>query len=294
MDTRAGEAAKIGSIIEVSPPSLRTVDRNIQAIATGKDYHGKPRNGLVGHYAIATSGPEDWMDGSGSRGAVHMRAHRLRLATLVKAGVVQIASKDKDGDPNEWRVPEDFEERAIALDLKQGRASGVKLLSVQDLDAQLNSQSSTWLDRTQVSWSKGAIDQMSAKQSAFAKELEAAFRRRQLWLMQRGHAQARPDGSVSYVKALEQEGFNAATQKLEGITGKPFIAAQVGRLIEGTVKQKYELTQGPHALIETQRAFYLVPWESTHAQKWGKRIKGRVLSEDGIDWETGRTRGIGR
>jgi len=103
MDTRAGEAAKVGSIIEVSPPNLRTVDRNIQALATGKDYHGKPRNGLVGHYAIATSGPDDWMDGSGSRGAAHMRAHRLRLATLVKAGVVQVASKDKDGDPNEAR-----------------------------------------------------------------------------------------------------------------------------------------------------------------------------------------------
>jgi len=32
MDTRAGEAAKVGSIIEVSPPSLRKVDRNIQAL----------------------------------------------------------------------------------------------------------------------------------------------------------------------------------------------------------------------------------------------------------------------
>jgi len=129
MDTRAGEAAKVGSIIEVSPPSLRKVDRNIQALATGKDYHGKPRNGLVGNYAIATSGPEDWVDGSGSRSAAHMRAHRLRLATLVKAGVVQVVSKDKDGDPLEWRVPDDFEERAISLDLRQGRASGVKLLS---------------------------------------------------------------------------------------------------------------------------------------------------------------------
>jgi len=47
-------------------------------------------------------------------------------------------------------------------------------------------------------------------------------------------------------------------------------------------------------MIETQRAFYLVPWESTHAQKWGKRIKGRVLSGGGIDWDTERTRGIGR
>ena len=49
-----------------------------------------------------------------------MRAHRIRLATLAKAGVVQVVSEDKDGDPYEWRVPKDFEERAIALDLRQG------------------------------------------------------------------------------------------------------------------------------------------------------------------------------
>ena len=59
MDRRAGEAAKVGSIIEVSRPNLRTVDRNIQTIATGKDYHGNPHNGLIRHYAIATSGPEE-------------------------------------------------------------------------------------------------------------------------------------------------------------------------------------------------------------------------------------------
>ncbi len=301
MDTRAGEAAKVGSIIEVSPPNLRTVDRNIQAIATGKDYHGKPHNGLVGTYAIATSGPEDWTDGSGSRGAAHMRAYRLRLAALVKAGVVQVASKDKDGDPSEWRVPKNFEEKAIALDMKQGRASGVKLLSVQDLEAQLASPGATWLDRSQVSWGRGGMKDVSSTMSAFAKELDTTFEQRRTWLVKRGYAELRQDAQKTsiiykrgYLKALETEGFNAATQKLEGMTGKAHIAAQSGRLIEGTVAQKLELPQGPHALIETQRAFYLVPWESTHAQKWGKRIKGRVLSGGGIDWDTGRSRGIGR
>jgi len=96
------------------------------------------------------------------------------------------------------------------------------------------------------------------------------------------------------LKALESEGFNAATEKLEGMTGKAHVAQQAGRLIEGTVAQKYELPHGPHAMIETQRAFYLVPWESHHAQKWGKRIKGRVLGGGGIDWDPGRSRGIGR
>ena len=301
MDTRAGEAAKIGSIIEVSPPSLRTVDRNIQALATGKDYHGKPRNGLVGNYAIATSGPEDWVDGSGSRSAAHMRAHRLRLATLVKAGVVEVASNGKDGDPLEWRVPEDFEEQAISLDLRQGRASGVKLLSRQDLEAQLESPGATWLDRTQVSWGRGGIAGISTRSSAFANELDTAFQQRRTWLIERGYAELRQDEQKTsiiykrgYMKALETEGFNAATEKLEGMTGKAHVAAQSGRLIEGTVSQKYELPHGPHAMIETQRAFYLVPWESTHAQKWGKRIRGRVLGGGGIDWDAGRTRGIWR
>ena len=240
------------------------------------------------------------MDGS-SRGAAHMRAHRLRLATLVKAGVVQVASKNKDGDPNEWRVPEDFEERAIALDLKQGRASGVKLLSRQDLNAQLESPGATWLDRAQVSWGRGGLGGMSSKSSAFASELDTAFQQRRTWLIERGYAELQQDerkNSViykrGYLKALETEGFNAATEKLESMTGKAHVAAQSGRLIEGTVAQKYELPHGPHAMIETQRAFYLVPWESSHAQKWGKRIKGRVLSGGGIDWDAGRTRGIGR
>jgi len=131
--------------------------------------------------------------------------------------------------------------------------------------------------------------------------VDAAFQQRRTWLIERGHAELRQDeGKTSitfqrgYVKALEEKGFNAATEKLEGMTGKAHVAAQPGRLIEGAVAQKFELTHGPHAMIETQRAFYLVPWESHLAQKWGKRVKGRVLDSGGIDWETGRSRGIGR
>jgi len=168
-------------------------------------------------------------------------------------------SKDKDGDPNDWRVPEDFEERAIALDLKQGRASGVKLLSRQDLDAQLDSPGATWLDRSQVSWSRGDMEGISTKTRAFAKELDTAFQQRRTWLIEQGYAELRQDAQKAsiiykrgYMKALETEGFNAATEKLESMTGKAHVAAQTGRLIDGTVSQKYELPHGPHAMIETQ------------------------------------------
>lgn len=97
-----------------------------------------------------------------------------------------------------------------------------------------------------------------------------------------------------YVKALEAEGFSDTAQKIEALKDKPFVAAQAGRLLEGTVSQKIELTHGAHAIIATQRAFYLVPWENVHAQIWGKRIRGNVLSGGGIDLDAGRARGTGR
>jgi hypothetical protein len=92
------------------------------------------------------------------------------------------------------------------------------------------------------------------------------------------------------MKALVAEGFNDATQKIEDLKDKPFVATQTGRLLKGIVRQKIELTHGAHPIIETQRASYLVPWESV----WGKRINARVVSGGGIDWDAGRSRGIGR
>ncbi|MEP3655657.1 MAG: DUF3363 domain-containing protein [Litorimonas sp.] len=302
MDTRAGEAAKVGSIIEVSPPSLRKVDRSIRDIAQGTDYQGKPNNGYVGIFDIHMSAGNGWRDPSKRQLAAHLRSHELRLANLTKAGIVTaVEHSDQDGKALAWQVPEDFEVKAIALDLKQGRASGVKLLSRLDLNAQLESPGATWLDRAQVSWGRGGMKDVSSKMSVFAKEIDIAFQQRRTWLIERGYAELRQDEQKTsiiykrgYLKALETEGFNAATEKLESLTGKAHVATQAGRLIEGTVAQKFELPHGPHTMIETQRAFYLVPWESHHAQKWGKRIKGRVLSGSGIDWDAGRTRGIGR
>ena len=302
MDTRAGEAAKVGSIIEVSPPNLRKVDRSIRDIAQGTDYQGNPNNGYVSIFEIDMSAYRPGHDPSDRQLAAHRRSHELRLANLAKAGVVTaVEHSSRDGKPLAWQIPEDFEDQAIALDLKQGRASGVKLLSRLDLNAQLTSPGATWLDRSQVSWGRGELAGISTKTSVFAKELDTAFQQRRTWLIERGYAELSKEGEKryvtfqrGYVKALEEEGFNAATQKLEGMTGKAHVAAQAGRLIEGTVAQKFELTHGPHAMIETQRAFYLVPWESVHAQTWGKRVRGRVLSGGGIDWDVGRSRGIGR
>ena len=310
LDTRAGEAAKIGSIVEVGPPRLRPIDRSIRRLATGPDINGKPNPGRLSEIDIHFDLKDGWRDENAQKLRRHMNIHRKRLATLVKAGVVTVS--EQGGNDNRavaWSVPNDFESRAVALDLEQGRASGVKVLSVQNLEQQLASPGATWLDRRQVSWLQGEVfgvkpSHPDRHNNGFARDVNAAFRKRQGWLIEQGHAHivTRDDGTSAirfnrgYTTTLEQAGHTAAAHTLASQTGKQHVALQQGRMVEGTVTRKLELSHGPHAMIETQRAFYLVPWQSVHEQQWGRRIHGRVSSGGGIDWDVGRKRdlGIGR
>ena len=138
--------------------------------------------------------------------------------------------------------------------------------------------------------------------NGFARAVNAAFHKRQGWLIEQGHAHyiTKDDGARAvrfnrgYTTTLEQAGHAAAADTLASQTGKQYVALQQGRMVEGTVTRKLELSHGPHAIIETQRAFYLVPWQSVHEQQWGRRIHGRVRSGGGIDWEVGRSRGLER
>lgn len=136
-----------------------------------------------------------------------------------------------------------------------------------------------------MSWGRGGIAGISTRASAFANDLDTAFQQRRTCLIERGYAELRQDEEKTsiiykrgYLKALETEGFNAATEKLENITGKAHVAAQAGRLIEGRVAQKFELTHGPHAMIETQRAFYLVPWKAITRRNGANALKAACLA----------------
>lgn len=126
---------------------------------------------------------------------------------LTKAGLATaVEHSSRGGKALAWQVPEGVENKTIALYSKQGRTSGVTLLSVQHLNVQFARPGAIWLDRTQASWGNGRVEKISSRQSAF----------------------------------------------------------------------------------------YLVPWQSIHAQTWCKRKRGRVLSGGGIDWNAGRSRGIAR
>ena len=306
LDTRAGEAAKIGSVVEVGPPKLRKIDRSIRDLAAGPDIAGKPRPGQIGTLDINGLVEGSWDERHEARRAKNMSVYRKRLDALTKAGIVSVLHRHQDGNlPVTWAVPDDFERRVIELDLQQGRASGVTVLSVQSLEEQLESPGATWLDRRQRSWMRGEVTGQdphtgALRNQGFASDLNAAFQTRQCWLIQQDHAHdtTMDDGAPAvqfnrgYTTILEQAGHATAADTLANQTGKQHVAAQQGRMIEGTVTRKLELPHGPHAVVETQRAFYLVPWQSVHEQQWGKRIHGRVRSGGGISWEVGRSRGM--
>lgn len=138
----------------------------------------KPAKGRVGIMDIAFSAGDGWSD---RQRAAHDRVHTKRLETLVKGGVAKVVMRsDRDGKPIVWQLPKDFEKRAIEFDLKQGRASGVSVLSVQTLEQQFASPGATWLDRVQVSHAKGEIAARCAKSEPFARELDEAYKRRRV------------------------------------------------------------------------------------------------------------------
>ena len=65
--------------------------------------------------------------------------------------------------------------------------------------------------------------------------------------------------------------------------------------VEGIYTDRVELMSGPRAVVQTQRAFYLVPWRSVMEQERGRRIEGTMRGKS-VSWHLGRSRnqGLGR
>jgi hypothetical protein len=79
------------------------------------------------------------------------RAIIRRLKALRRAGIVERIDADR------WPSPVQFEARANAYDAGQDRRTNVRVLSAYDLDRQVTSDGTTWLDRQLVNRDRGAL-----------------------------------------------------------------------------------------------------------------------------------------
>ena len=286
-ETRASEA-RIGSIVEVGRAKLGPADRTILKYGQecGMD---KPIYDLREHahylnkqarYAILPGKADAEID-----------MHERRMHTLTKAGIARPYMSDDNGTPYSWVLAEDFEAKVLALDSQRGRKTGLKLLSLHSLDDQLKSRGATWLDRVQIPYEKEGYGKQG-----FGAHLHNAVAKRRAWLVEQGLATRNNNKTISYEKGYVQKLIDrevaSTAANIAKQTGKTYRALEPGIKVEGMYTHKIELMSGPHAVVQTQRAFYLVPWRSVMEQERGRRLEGRVRGRS-LSWDIGRRRDRG-
>jgi len=272
------DAAKTGSIVAIGPAEAkpRAADHNISMIAAGNDGIYQPSQ----HLDLARESvrvPAGDYEG-------YVEAHVRRLEALRRAGIVERL------DADHWRVPDDFEQRALAYDAQRNKQLTMRVLSVLDLDAQMTSDGATWLDRTMV-----GTGVMSVRDGGFGHEVRQALAGRRQWLVAQGLARldgtgftARPDllGALES-RELSHVGRAMAKQRSDLL---PFRQMEDGDTVRGTYKGAVTLVSGKYALVENSREFTLVPWRPVIEKELGREVYGLVRGT-GISWEFGRSRG---
>ena len=94
-------------------------------------------------------------------------------------------------DADHWRIPADFETRAGDYDAQRRGRMTLRLLSTIDLEAQIDANGATWLDRELVSPNRAPL-----VRAGFGAEVDRAMERRREALVDKGHAWRATDGAI--------------------------------------------------------------------------------------------------
>jgi hypothetical protein len=81
-----------------------------------------------------------------------------------------------------------------------------------------------------------------------------------------------------------------ATLKVE--TGLPYMSTIPGEFVAGIYRRSVTLSSGQLAVIDNGLAFALVPWAKELDQHLGRHVTGVASESGGIEWSSGRKRGI--
>jgi len=278
-DAAQADETKIGSIVEIgrTTAELRPSDRNILAMTDPRDRVYRPSE----HRAAL----EDTRLVREGKAGGFIDAHVRRLEALRRAGIVERI------DADHWHIPADYAERAQAYDSQRSRQLTVRALSIIDLDAQVNANAATWLDRGLLNGYPTPIHY-----NGFGAEVRESQARRRQWLIDQGVAR-QEDGRTFYQRdmltTLTQRELQQAGGRLASERGLSFHTPVEGERVSGTYQGAIQLASGKFALIERSHEFTLVPWRPVIDKELGRQVSGIATPGGGIDWTFGRTRGIG-
>ena len=267
---------RIGSIIEIGPAEAvsRPSDRAIADIAENGIY--RPSR----HLEQARF--EGRVPGGNSEGFVD--AHVRRLEALRRAGIV------KRIDVDQWRIPEDFAERASTYDAGRNTRANVRILSAARLESQIGADGATWLDRRLLSG-----DASDLAPSGFGREVRDALARRRQHHIEQGDAVSQPNGGTAYRRNLlaglrEREiarvgAEMAANESLPFRPGRRWRdrQRQVHRLRAALIRQVRHRREGARV--------HAGPMAARHRSPAWTRVIG-VVQAGSVSWQLGRQRGL--
>jgi type IV secretory pathway VirD2 relaxase len=172
----------------------------------------------------------------------------------------------------------------------EGRPPQLVHRSDLPIEAQIEAEGATWLDRQLV-----AAGPSARSDHGFGAEVEAALHERREHLQRLGLAERRA-GGWSYAKGLLAElrrrEIEAVARRLESETLLRFRDDEDGR-VRGLYSRRVDLASGRFAMIEDGLGFRLVPWARVLDRRLGEEVSG-IARDRGIEWDAARKRGIAR
>lgn len=226
---------------------------------------------------LVERGHDDELKGSGFAvvDGIDGRVHHIRFPDLEATG------DSAPGSIVELRVFEDAG--------SEGRTA-LAVRSDLSLDAQINADGATWLDRRIIG---GGVRELGG---GFGLEVGQAIEARTEHLIGEGLAR-REAGRVivarNLLATLREREVDALGEKLAKEMNLPFQLAGQGDYVAGTYRQRFVLASGRFAMVDDGLGFKLVPWTPSMEKHLGQHISGVARTDGGVDWSFGRKRGLG-
>ncbi|MBM3526308.1 MAG: DUF3363 domain-containing protein, partial [Alphaproteobacteria bacterium] len=148
---------------------------------------------------------------------------------------------------------------AVTGSAERTRASSVAIERLADrpLGELPTADAATWLDR------EPAAIHARTQDAGFGREVRAALRQRQQWLIEQGLAERRGDQVLvrrDLVGVLRRRELARVAATLSKELGLDYADPRAGDRVEGVYRRRVDLVSGRYAVIAATREFALVPW----------------------------------
>jgi type IV secretory pathway VirD2 relaxase len=158
------------------------------------------------------------------------------------------------------------------------------------LDQQVKAPGATWLDRQLVAREPVATGSGFGREIRDAMEARADHLVRESLARRQGERITFANGMIETLKTRDLDDTITRIAERTGLAHRP---SAPGDHVSGVFRERVTLASGRFAMIDDGLGFQLVPWRPALDQHLGRHITGTMSPGGGVDWNLGRTRGLG-